>query len=50
MTEKIKDGLHTEWYENGQKEFSKMMNFMDLVKSGMRMDRRNLKELTRTVP
>ena len=20
MTEKIKDGLHTEWYENGQKK------------------------------
>ena len=21
MNEKIKDGLHTEWYENGQKDY-----------------------------
>ena len=46
------DGLHTEWYDNGQKKEEttyKNGKKMEYILNGMKMDRRRLNQLTKMV-
>jgi len=46
------EGLSTHWYDNGQKWYEltiRMVNLMDYILIGMKMDRRDSKEPTRMV-